>query len=56
MYKSSIELIRHIERETNFIITATKDKNESVFYNDETLKRAITRSLEIIVEASFSSN
>ena len=52
MYKSSIELVRHIERESSFIINATKTKSFELFYNDETLKRAVVRALEIIGEAS----
>ena len=52
MYKSSIELIRHIEREADFIINSAGVKSEKEFYSDEILKRAVTRALEIIGEAS----
>lgn len=52
MYKSSIELIRHIEREANFIIKSSSSKTMDEFYNDEILKRAVVRALEIIGEAS----
>jgi len=52
MYKSSIELIRHIEAEAGFILKHTKDKNFEQFYTDEVLKRAVIRALEIIGEAS----
>jgi uncharacterized protein with HEPN domain len=56
MYKSSIELIRHIEREANFIIKSAGIKKEEEFYADETLKRAVSRALEIIGEASIKLN
>ena len=52
MYKSSIELIRHIERESSFIINACKNCTFESFYSDETLKRAVVRALEIVGEAS----
>lgn len=52
MYKSSIELIRHIERESSFIINSTKKYTFESFYCDEILKRAVVRALEIIGEAS----
>ena len=52
MYKSSIELIRHIERESSFIVNACKNSTIESFYKDEILKRAVVRALEIIGEAS----
>lgn len=52
MYKSSIELMRHIERESSFIINFTKEYTFESFYSDEILKRAVVRALEIIGEAS----
>lgn len=53
MYKNPLELIRHILDECNFILSAlnTKPLKED-FLKDETLKRAIVRSLEIIGEAA----
>lgn len=47
-----IEFIKHIFIEINYIQTTIENLEEEVFYNDETLKRAITRSLEIIGEAT----
>lgn len=52
MYKSSIELIRHIERESSFIINACKNYTIESFHKDEILKRAVVRALEIVGEAS----
>jgi uncharacterized protein with HEPN domain len=49
MYKSSIELIRHIERESAFIINACKNCTIESFHKDEILKRAVVRALEIVV-------
>ena len=47
-----IEFIKHIFIEIKYIQTTIEKVNEEDFYNDETLKRAITRSLEIIGEAT----
>ena len=52
MYKSSIELIRHIEKETNYILRVMFHKTCDEFYKDDTLTRATSRALEIIGEAS----
>lgn len=52
MYKSSLELIRHIEQEADFILRATHSKRDSEFYSDEVLTRAVVRALEVIGEAS----
>ena len=52
MYKSSIELIKHIKRESDFILKSTNSKTFNEFYSDEILKRAVIRALEIIGEAS----
>ena len=46
-----IEFIRHIFVEIDYIQTTIEKVVEEDFYKDETLKRAITRSLEIIGEA-----
>ena len=53
MSKSPLDYLRHILDECNYIISVidehtTKDK----LLNDETLKRAIVRSIEIIGEAT----
>lgn len=47
-----IEFIGHIYGEIQFIQKSTENINFDSFYNDETLKRAVTRSLEIIGEAT----
>ena len=53
MHKEPIEYLKHIQDEISYILSTTEkvsDKEE--FVNDETLKRAVVRSLEIIGEAS----
>lgn len=52
MPKDAIEFLRHIAEETAYIISVTSGLAEDIFLKDETLKRAIVRSLEIIGEAS----
>ncbi|MFM7153927.1 MAG: DUF86 domain-containing protein [Bacteroidota bacterium] len=55
MYKSPIELLRHIYDECLFIEGSIKpEMKKDDLIDDEVLKRAITRSLEIIGEASKS--
>lgn len=52
MSKSPIDYLRHILDECNYIVSVIKDdtvKNDLL--DDETLKRAVVRSLEIIGEA-----
>ncbi len=44
--------IRHLLDEVNFIIKETKDLSYEDLISNETLKRALVRSLEIIGEAS----
>ena len=51
-----IQFIKHIFVEINYIQTTIEKVNEEDFYKDETLKRAITRSLEIIGEATKNLN
>lgn len=49
MSKEPIEYLRHIQDEISFILSAAdKVSSKDEFINDETLKRAIVRSLEII--------
>lgn len=52
MFKDPIEYLRHIQDEILFLqsIDATLTKDE--FLDDETLKSAVVRSLEIIGEAT----
>jgi uncharacterized protein with HEPN domain len=53
MSKEPIEYLKHIRDESAYIISViSADKTKDEFLNDETLKRAIIRSLEIIGEAT----
>ncbi len=51
MFPSQPEFLRHILDECDFILQYTKDKSEETIISDETLNRALIRSLEIIGEA-----
>jgi len=52
MSKEPKEYLRHIQDECLYIISVSENLNFNDFINDETLKRAIVRSLEIIGEAT----
>ncbi len=53
MYKSPIDYLQHILDECNYIVSViTEDSSKDDLLADETLKRAIVRSLEIIGEAT----
>ena len=52
MSKEPIEYLKHIADECSYIILVTANLSKEEFLNDETLKRAIVRSLEIIGEAT----
>jgi uncharacterized protein with HEPN domain len=53
MHKDPIEYLKHILDECKFIKSViTPELEKSEFIEDETLKRAVTRSLEIIGEAT----
>ena len=52
MSKDPKEYLRHINDECFYIISVSKDLRYEDFLDDETLKRAIVRSLEIIGEAT----
>jgi len=52
MSKEPKEYLRHIFDECKFIVLSTSVLNKEDFLNDEVLKRAVTRSLEIIGEAT----
>jgi len=54
MSLSSLEYLQHILDETAYLIDRAKDLNRDEFMQDETLKRAFVRSLEIIGEAAKS--
>jgi len=47
-----LEFLSHIQEEVKFILNATENLSESSFYENEILKRAITRAFEIIGEAT----
>lgn len=52
MSKDPIEYLRHILDECDFIVAQTQNILFEQFVENETLKRAVIRSLEIIGEAS----
>lgn len=53
MSKKPIEYLKHIRDESLYILSViTPDKTKDNFLSDETLKRAVIRSLEIIGEAT----
>jgi uncharacterized protein with HEPN domain len=52
MSKQPIEYLRHILDECRFIISATSGMTKEQLLEDEVMKRAIVRSLEIIGEAT----
>lgn len=53
MSKEPIEYLKHIRDESLFILSVINDDfNKDDFLHDETLKRAVVRSLEIIGEAT----
>lgn len=53
MSKIPTDYLKHIQDEISFILSATEKLSEKEeFLKDETLKRAVVRSLEIIGEAT----
>jgi uncharacterized protein with HEPN domain len=52
MSKAPKEYLHHIYDECKYIVTACQNLSKDEFVHDETLKRAVTRSLEIIGEAT----
>jgi uncharacterized protein with HEPN domain len=52
MYPSQLEFLRHIQDECTYILKVTVGKSKEEVLADETLTRAIVRSLEIIGEAT----
>jgi uncharacterized protein with HEPN domain len=53
MSKDSIEYLKHIRDECDYLVSVMGDGvTQEVFLQDETLKRAVVRSLEIIGEAT----
>jgi uncharacterized protein with HEPN domain len=51
MPKYQLEYLKHIQDEIEFIIKISKTIRKEVFQEDDVLKRALVRSLEIIGEA-----
>lgn len=49
---SPLEYLRHILDETEYLLAQKQGVNKERFVRDETLKRAVVRSIEIIGEAS----
>ena len=52
MSRSGVEYLRHILDEAAFVESAIEGKSLETFCLDESLKRAVVRSLEIIGEAA----
>lgn len=53
MSKESIEYLKHILLECDYIVSVIKpETSKDEFLKDETVKRAVVRSLEIIGEAT----
>jgi uncharacterized protein with HEPN domain len=52
MSKEPKDFLRHIHEECLYLISVSEDLKYDTFLNDETLKRAVVRSLEIIGEAT----
>jgi uncharacterized protein with HEPN domain len=53
MSKEPVEYLKHIRDESYYIVSViNKDISKDDFLRDETLKRAVVRSLEIIGEAT----
>lgn len=52
MSKEPVEYLKHIADECSFILKSTSGITVDEFMMDETLKRAVSRSLEIIGEAT----
>ena len=52
MSPSTVEILRHILAEVDYLTKTSSDLARSDFLADETLRRAFVRSLEIIGEAA----
>lgn len=53
MFKDPLEYLRHIRDECAFIMSVvTESTTKDEFLADETLKRAVIRSIEVIGEAA----
>jgi uncharacterized protein with HEPN domain len=52
MSKEPIEFLKHIADECTYLLSISKGLSKDIFLDDETLKRAVVRSLEIVGEAT----
>jgi uncharacterized protein with HEPN domain len=52
MSKEPLEFLRHISDECSYLLSVSKYLSKDEFLDNETLKRAVVRSLEIIGEAT----
>lgn len=52
MSKEPVEFLRHIADECTYLLSVNMDLSKDDFLDNETLKRAVVRSLEIIGEAT----
>ncbi|TAE09769.1 MAG: DUF86 domain-containing protein [Bacteroidetes bacterium] len=52
MSKEPIEFLKHIADECDYLLSIGNNLSKEDFINNETLKRALVRSLEIIGEAT----
>jgi uncharacterized protein with HEPN domain len=52
MLPTTVELLRDIQREADFLQVQARKTTSGAFLNDEVLKRAFVRSVEIIGEAA----
>lgn len=52
MSKEPIEFLKHIADECTFLLSVSKGLSKEAFLDNEILKRAVVRSLEIIGEAT----
>jgi uncharacterized protein with HEPN domain len=52
MFKEPFEFLKHIHDECAYLISISDGLSKDEFLDDETLKRAVVRSLEIIGEAT----
>lgn len=56
MSPSAREYLQHILDETTYITTSSMGLDKAIFVQDETLKRAYVRSIEVIGEAVKQSD
>jgi len=52
MSRSETEYLRHIRDEARYLVEATREHSWEDFSDNETLKRAFVRSIEVIGEAT----